>query len=612
VRRFNDLPLAAKVMLTPGIVLLAMLVMAAMAFLSFGDQRSAIRELDGVVFERLNQALLLENTITTYHAGLFHLTSVAANESDAKRLGQMAEQLTPKLEQAAKLLTLLAAARDIDAGTGARFAEVAKVFAAYQAGAAQVVDMSKADAAYGVMLMGDADAHYQKLSGLLQSFRDQMQRQRVTVADSMLGALDRTRNEFLVVLAGGALISIVLALLVSRVIAGPAVRLTNVMGSLAGGDTGIDVPDRVRLDEIGAMARAVQVFKETAIEATRLAGAQERQRAEHEAERERQRQADERSRAEREAERDRRQQADETARAEREAEAERHRLRERERAEHLAELARAFDSHVTGVLRQVSDAAGAMQSTAGSMAEIADDTSRQSTTVASASAQASANVQTVALAAEELSASVEEIGRQVAQSTRIADRAVDEAQKTNSTIKGLSNAAQRIGNVVKMITQIAGQTNLLALNATIEAARAGEAGKGFAVVASEVKSLATQTAKATEEIVAQIAGMQQATGEAVGAIESIGATIGEVSQIAAAIAAAIEEQGAATQEIARNVHQAAAGTSAVSTTIGGVTQAVASTGSVAAEVLQAARQLAAQSETLRAEVDQFLAAVKAA
>jgi methyl-accepting chemotaxis protein len=221
-------------------------------------------------------------------------------------------------------------------------------------------------------------------------------------------------------------------------------------------------------------------------------------------------------------------------------------------------------------------------------------------------------VQTVAAAAEELASSISEISRQVAQSAKVADKALDDAKRTDTVVQALADSANKIGEVVGLISNIAGQTNLLALNATIEAARAGDAGKGFAVVASEVKNLATQTGKATDDISRQITQIQIATKEAVDSIRGISATISEISQIAAAIAAAVEEQGSATQEIARNVQEAASGTQEVSSNIVGVSQGANDTGSAAGEVLSAAGDLSRQAEQLRAEVGQYIDGVKAA
>lgn len=269
-----------------------------------------------------------------------------------------------------------------------------------------------------------------------------------------------------------------------------------------------------------------------------------------------------------------------------------------------------FETNVKTVIDQVSAASEEMRATSQSMAEMADDAAGKTTTVAAASEEATANVQTVAAAAEELSSSITEIGRQVAQSSEIAQEAVAEAQRTNETVQGLAEASGKIGAVVDLINDIASQTNLLALNATIEAARAGEAGKGFAVVASEVKNLAGQTGSATEEIAGQIDAIQEATSGAVTAIEGIGTTIDKINEIAGAIAAAVEEQGSATEEISRNVQEAATGTQQVTENITSVTESTTETGSSAREVLDAAGELTQFASTLAEESDKFLEAIK--
>jgi methyl-accepting chemotaxis protein len=271
-----------------------------------------------------------------------------------------------------------------------------------------------------------------------------------------------------------------------------------------------------------------------------------------------------------------------------------------------------FERGVVSSLDSLALAATEMRSTSQSMSATAEEASAQTAAVATAATQASSNVEAVAAAAEEMTTSVNEIGRQVQDSARIAGTAVEQARKTDDRINELSQAASRIGDVINLITLIAEQTNLLALNATIEAARAGEAGRGFAVVAQEVKQLASQTAKATSEIGGQITSMQVATQDSVVAIKEIGGTIGHISEIASAIAAAVEEQGAATQEIARNVQQAARGTELVSGNITGVDQTAAKTGMVTDKVRTAAETLGRQAETLRADVDRFLANIRAA
>jgi methyl-accepting chemotaxis protein len=281
-------------------------------------------------------------------------------------------------------------------------------------------------------------------------------------------------------------------------------------------------------------------------------------------------------------------------------------------SQRLNTLADNLETTVKSVADKVSSSATDMRGAAEQMTAKAERTSQQANTVATASEQASVNVQTVASAAEELNASVSEISRQVAASTKITTQAVAEAQATNLQVEGLAKAAQRIGDVVKLINDIAGQTNLLALNATIEAARAGEAGKGFAVVASEVKNLANQTAKATEDIVAQISSIQSETKQAVEAIQRIGATIGTINEISTTIASAVEEQGAATREIARNVQEASAGTNEVSTNIVYVTQTAKETGDTARLMQGNSSALVDQSTALRGEVDELLARIRAA
>jgi len=326
-----------------------------------------------------------------------------------------------------------------------------------------------------------------------------------------------------------------------------------------------EIPYLDRKDQIGMIARAMQVFKQSGMERSRLEAAQAEE---------------ERTRA--------------------------------NRSKAIDELTFAFERQVTAVVKTVSASAGGMQTTAGAMTETAERTASQASAVAAASDQASANVQTVASAAEELSASVAEISRQMAESTKIASDAVAQANKSGALVNALSEAAQKIGAVVNLISEIASQTNLLALNATIEAARAGEAGKGFAVVASEVKSLATQTAKATEEIASQIGSIQQATGETVQSIGDISAIIERISAITSSVAEAVQQQGSATQEIARNVQQASAGTQEVSANIAAVTDAAGQTGQAAGQLLDASKNLSQQAEIMRAEVERYISGVKAA
>lgn len=283
---------------------------------------------------------------------------------------------------------------------------------------------------------------------------------------------------------------------------------------------------------------------------------------------------------------------------------------EKARREMMLQTADDFEHSVKGVVATVSAAATEMRSNAQSMAAIAEQTNHQSTAVAAAAEQASTNVQTVASAAEELNASIVEINRQIGDSLKVATACTEEAEKTSEVMQGLGKAAEEIGNVVKLIEGIASQVNLLALNTTIEAARAGEAGKGFAVVAGEVKSLANQAGNAANDIARQIGEVQGQTKKAVEAIASITDTVKRVNEISTAIASAVEEQGAATREIARNVQQASQGTDEVTRNITGVTRAASETGSAASQVLDAAKRLSKESETLRHVVDTFISKIR--
>jgi len=364
----------------------------------------------------------------------------------------------------------------------------------------------------------------------------------------------------------GIVLGCLVGVLIGRNITSGVAGITGAMTELADGNLETEIPGQGRADEIGAMAAAVNVFKENA---QRVKHLEDQQAA-----------TDQRAKA--------------------------------EKRQAMNALADSFESSVGTVVGSVAAASTQMSESASSMPATAEQVSRQSTAASTASEQAATNVQTVATAAEELSATIREIAGQVSQASNIAGKAVTDVTDANGQVKGLNDAAQRIGEVVQLITDIAEQTNLLALNATIEAARAGDAGKGFAVVASEVKNLANQTARATDEIAGQVVAIQTATENAVGAIDSIHQTVAEVSDISTSIAAAIEEQDAATQEIARNVEQAAAGTQDVNQNITDVSLAAEETGNAANGIADAAETLQSQSGTLRREVDSFLEQVRAA
>jgi methyl-accepting chemotaxis protein len=408
-----------------------------------------------------------------------------------------------------------------------------------------------------------------KLAGTLEEAVSTLVAKSEDTAAKAAAATDAAIARGRVLLISVAVASLLVALVIGGFYIGRSVvrrlsALRNSMAEIAGGNFDAAIPAGGR-DEIAEMASALVVFRDNG-RAAKL--------------------------------------------AEKEAAAERQRMAEQRRAD-LLSLAEGFETSVKSVVNTVAGAANKMQTAAASMAETARQASEQVAAVAAGSTEASANVQTVATAAEELSITTAEIGRQVSESAEVAARAVAEARRTDEKVQGLAEAARRIGDVVSLINDIASQTNLLALNATIEAARAGEAGKGFAVVASEVKALATQTAKATEDIAAQVGEIQGATHDAVGAIAVIAKTIGRISEIATSVASAVDQQSATSREIARNVQQAARGTHDVSANIAGVTEAASETGGAAQIVLGSAAALAGEARKLSDEVDRFLGGVRA-
>ena len=374
-----------------------------------------------------------------------------------------------------------------------------------------------------------------------------------------------TRTVVIVALLVAIAISVAAGFMLITGVATPMLGLARTTGRLAEHDLDVTVEGTERKDELGLLARSLEVFRENALLADRL-----------------------------------------------QAESQSEQIRKAERSATIERGIAQFEASVQMSLSGLDAASVEMEGTAQTVAAASHQSSHQATIVSAASEETSANVQTVAAATEELSASISEISRQVERSTEVAAKAVDEAGKASGTIRTMAEVVVKVGSVVKLISDIAAQTNLLALNATIEAARAGEAGKGFAVVATEVKSLANQTARATEEISSQISTMQATTSQAVDAIGAIDQTITEINQIATTIASAITEQGAATEEIARNVQEAARGTAEVSENIQGVNRATGETGAAASQVTSAAQRISGQATSLRQEVGRFLDEIRAA
>jgi methyl-accepting chemotaxis protein len=412
--------------------------------------------------------------------------------------------------------------------------------------------------------MADSASAIVKGAGAMKADLLSDQQRLESESDAIVGETERL---IVMLAAGGFLLGGALALLLGKGISRPMTAMCKAMRELAGGNFDVVLPGLGRRDELGEMAGAVEEFKLQAVaKAERDARAQDAQN-----------------------------QANSAAR----------------RTE-LIRFADEFEAAVGSIVSNVSASAVQLEQAAGTLTRTAETTQNLSNRVAGASEQASSNMQSVATATEELSTSVDEIGRRVRESNKIAEAAVVQAQQTDGRIGKLSRAAQEIGDVVKLITAIAEQTNLLALNATIEAARAGDAGRGFAVVAVEVKSLASQTAKATDEISSHILGMQGATQESVAAIKEIGGTIAQISNIASSIASAVEQQSSATQEIARSVQSVAQGTQEAATNIMQVNRGATETGSASEEVLNSAKSLSTESTRLREELNRFMANIRAA
>jgi methyl-accepting chemotaxis protein len=441
--------------------------------------------------------------------------------------------------------------------------EAATLLEEYRQALTQLIENSKSIDELTIEMTESAAAIMQG-SGAMKAALLSDQQRLESESDATIGETERL---IVMIAAGGFLLGSMLALMLGKGISRPMTAMCKAMRELAGGNFDVVLPGLGRSDELGEMASAVEEFKVQAIaKAERDAAAQDAQNKASSA----------------------------------------------ARRSELIRFADNFEAAVGAIVSNVSASAVQLEQAAGTLTRTAETTQSLSSQVAGASEEASSNMQSVATATEELSATVDEIGTRVRESNRIAEAAVLQAQQTDGRIGKLSRAAQEIGDVVKLITAIAKQTNLLALNATIESARAGEAGRGFAVVASEVKSLASQTAKATDEISSHILGMQDATQESVAAIKEIGGTIAQISNIASSIAGAVEQQSSATQEIARSVQSVAQGTREAAANIMQVNRGATETGSASEDVLNSARSLSTESARLREELDRFMGNIRAA
>ncbi|MFP5511886.1 MAG: methyl-accepting chemotaxis protein [Alphaproteobacteria bacterium] len=561
----NNFHIPVKMAIPATTAIIGMLVIALLGWSAITQQSTLLDTLFNRSFTREAEIQGLTDTLTVAHAGMYRTVILSSANASPKAVEEEMKALNALLD---KLKGQSGALKDATAETD----EEAKYFERFGSDAATY--LAKVGSFLDLLKMGvdpldflqEVQSAYNRLQATSRDYLTYKRKVSTDAYTQVNASVDNTTQAFMLVAGGALLVTVGVALFIGMNIARPIVRLTDVMERLARGNLEADIPAADRGDEIGQMARTVQVFKENAVRVQELSREQEAMRIRN----------------------------------------------DQERRQAMSALANDLEASVKAMMGEVVRSATSMRNEANSMLDNAKQTSHHSDSVAHSVQEATSEVESVAAGAEQLRASIDEITRSISQSAQLARGAVEEAGRTDSIVQGLSEASRKIEEVVGLIQSIAGQTNLLALNVTIEAARAGEAGKGFAVVAQEVKSLANQTAKATEEIGAEIAAVQAATHAAVGAIRAIVGTIRQVDESLGTVAAAVEEQDAATRDISARSQRAAVDTMAVMQEMRLVQQAAETTGHSAGSVQNTTEDLSRSFNRLDHEIEAFIARITAA
>ncbi|CUW40538.1 Methyl-accepting chemotaxis protein [Magnetospirillum sp. XM-1] len=551
--RIADARITVKFFIAPLLLVACIAVLGIVFNVAMSRQEHSMEGMVTVSFANSRTAAELDGMAATIESNIYRLLGWQAAKEDKERIKGLDTQVRADLKALGEKSKILLDSMKSDPAA-------AKQVKDYILAAGDVLDMYASDHMTALSMMGATELEYDGIRTKLRELVDNAAAKAADDYRDATAAAHSTKAQYFLVLAVFLGVGVVVTLGMARLTARPVTQLTGVMGRLAEGSTDVEIPSQDNRDEVGEMARAVAVFRDSMKRAAELEAQQRRQRD--------------------------------------------------QQAELLAKrdtMIAGFNEAMENIMATVSSSIDRVHNLSNALQANAEQTSSQGSAVANAAEHSAANVATVASAAEQLGSSVQEISRQVTETASITTEAVSGIHTANGTMDGLAEAARRIGEVVQLINDIAGQTNLLALNATIEAARAGEAGKGFAVVASEVKTLANQTARATDEIAQQIAGIQSISKEAVDTIRSVGLTIDRVNQVVSSIAAAVEEQSAATDEIVRSVQEAASGNAEITRNIADVSKAAIATGEMASGMFKAADELVEEAGHLRSEVGGFLA-----